>query len=165
MSDAIFVAPWPWWIAGPALGLVVTLVAWIGGKALGVSTAYGAVCALGSRAPFFRAREYQERWRLAFVIGLPLGGFVAVALARGWSVTTGFGELDVLTRDSLGLKTALLFVGGGLIGAGARWAGGCPSGHSIVGIAQGAVSSLVATIGFMVGGFVVFTVLTHLLGG
>lgn len=79
MSDAIFVAPWPWWIAGPALGLVVTLVAWIGGKALGVSTAYGAVCALGSRAPFFRAREYQERWRLAFVIGLPLGGFVAVA--------------------------------------------------------------------------------------
>ena len=165
MYDAIFVVPWPWWIAGPALGLVVTLVAWIGGKALGVSTAYGAVCALGSRAPFFRAREYQERWRLAFVIGLPLGGFVAVALARGFSVTTSFGGLDVLTGNSVGLKAALLFVGGGLIGAGARWAGGCPSGHSIVGIAQGAVSSLVATIGFMVGGFVVFAVLTRLLGG
>lgn len=165
MYDAIFVTPWPWWIAGPALGLVVTLVAWIGGKALGVSTAYGAVCALGSRAAFFRAREYHERWRLAFVIGLPLGGLVAVALARGFSVTTGFGELDVLTHDSLGMKAALLFVGGGLVGAGARWAGGCPSGHSIVGIAQGAVSSLVATIGFMVGGFVVFTMLTRLLGG
>ena len=165
MYDAIFVAPWPWWVAGPALGIVVTLVAWIGGKALGVSTAYGAVCALGSRAPFFRAREYQEHWRLAFVIGLPLGGFVAVALARGFSVTTSFGGLDVLTGNSIGLKAVLLFVGGGLIGAGARWAGGCPSGHSIVGIAQGAVSSLVATIGFMVGGFVVFAVLTRLLGG
>jgi hypothetical protein len=165
MYNALFVAPWPWWIAGPALGLVVTLVAWIGGKALGVSTAYGAVCALGSRASFFGAREYQERWRLAFVVGLPLGGLVAVALARGWSVTTGFGELDVLTHDSLGAKAALLFVGGGLIGAGARWAGGCPSGHSIVGIAQGAVSSLVATIGFMVGGFVVFNVLFRVFGG
>ena len=165
MYDAIFVAPWPWWVAGPALGLVVTLVAWIGGKALGVSTAYGAVCALGSRARFFRAREYQEPWRLAFVIGLPVGGFVAVALAHRFSVTSGFGELDVLTGNSVGLKATLLFVGGGLIGAGARWAGGCPSGHSIVGIAQGAISSLVATVGFMVGGFVVFAVLTRLLGG
>ena len=165
MYDAIFVASWPWWIAGPALGLVVTLVAWLGGKALGVSTAYGAVCALGSRAPFFRTREYQERWRLAFVIGLPLGGLVAVALGGHWRLTTGFGALDELTRDSLGMKTALLFVGGGLIGAGARWAGGCPSGHSIVGIAQGAVSSIVATLGFMVGGFVIFNVLVRVLGG
>src|SRR6185503_1945355 len=103
--------------------------------------------------------------RLAFVIGLPIGGFVAVALTGGWDITTAFGGLDVLTHNSLGMKVALLFVGGGLIGAGARWAGGCPSGHSIVGIALGAVSSLVATIGFMVGGFVMFTLLTRLLGG
>jgi uncharacterized membrane protein YedE/YeeE len=165
MYDTIFVAPWPWWIAGPALGIIVTLLAWIGGKALGVSTAYGAVCALGSRASFFAAREYREPWRLAFVVGLPLGGVLAAALAGGWTFTTAFGQLDGLTRDAFGVKAALLLVGGGLVGAGARWAGGCPSGHSIVGIAQGAVSSLVATIGFMVGGFVVFNVLYRAFGG
>ena len=164
MYDAIFVTPWPWWIAGPALGLIVTLLAWIGGKALGVSTAYGSACALGSRASFFRAREYGEAWRLPFVVGLPLGGLVAGMLAGGWSATAAFGQLDALTHDSLTVKAGLLLVGGGVIGAGARWAGGCPSGHSIVGIAQGAVSSLVATIGFMAGGFVVFNVLYRVFG-
>jgi uncharacterized membrane protein YedE/YeeE len=163
MYDTIFVARWPWWVAGPALGLVVTVVAWVAGKALGVSTGYGSVCALGSRAAFFRAREYGERWRLAFVAGLPLGG-AAAALLGGAAPTLGYGHLDVLT-GSLAGTAGVLFAGGILVGAGARWANGCPSGHSIVGIAQGAVSSVVATVGFMLGGVVVFHVLWALAGG
>jgi uncharacterized protein len=165
MHDALFVTSWPWWAAGPAIGIVVTLLAWLGGKALGVSTAYGSACALGSRASFFRAREYQEPWRLAFVIGLPLGGLIASVLAGSFSPTSAFGQLDVLTGGSAAAKAALLFGGGILVGAGSRWAGGCPSGHSIVGIAQGAFSSLVATVGFMVGGLVVFNVLIAVFGG
>jgi hypothetical protein len=165
MYETVFVARWPWWVAGPAIGLIVTLLAWVSGKALGVSTGYGTVCALGSRAAFFRAREYGERWRLAFVAGLPLGGVVAALLAGALTPTLAYGHLDVLTGGSLAGKTAVLFAGGLLVGAGARWANGCPSGHSIVGIAQGAVSSLVATVGFMVGGVVVFNVLWALAGG
>ncbi len=61
MYEAVFVTPWPWWIAGPAIGLIVTLLAWLLGKPLGVSTGYGVVCAMGSRLPFFRTREYGER--------------------------------------------------------------------------------------------------------
>lgn len=49
MYDTVFVARWPWWVAGPAIGLVVTLFAWLLGKSLGVSTGYGVACAMGSR--------------------------------------------------------------------------------------------------------------------
>jgi hypothetical protein len=163
--EVIFVAAWPWWIAGPAIGLVVVLLAWITGKSLGVSTGYGVACAMGSRLAFFRAREYGEGWRLAFVVGLPLGGLVAAWLGGRLAPTLAFGLLDGLTGSSLAAKALLLFVGGGLVGAGARWAGGCPSGHTIVGLAQGARSSLVATLGFMLAGFAVFNALYLALGG
>jgi uncharacterized membrane protein YedE/YeeE len=165
MPDAIAPSTWPWWVAGPAIGLVVTLLAWVTGKALGVSTGYGTLCAVGSRLAFFRAREFGETWRLWFIAGLPLGGLVASLATGDFSPGLGFGTLDVLTRDSLAAKAGLLLGGGTLVGAGARWAGGCPSGHSIVGIAQGAASSVIATIGFMVGGVIVFNLLATILGG
>jgi hypothetical protein len=165
MYDAIFVTAWPWWVAGPAIGLVVSLFAWVTGKGLGVSTGYGSVCAMTSPLPFFAARPFQERWRLWFIVGLPLGGVTAALLAGTLSPTLAYGQLDALTHGSFAAKAGLLAGGGVLIGAGARWAGGCPSGHSIVGIAQGAVSSLVATIGFMVGGVVVSNLLRAVLGG
>lgn len=165
MYDALFVTPWPWWVAGPAIGLVVTSLAWLLGKPLGVSTGYGVACALGSRLAFFRTKEYGERWRLAFIVGLPLGGLIAGGLAGQLSPTLAFGQLDGLTHGSIAAKALLLLGGGVLVGAGARWAGGCPSGHTIVGIAQGAGSSIVATLGFMIAGFAVFNALYLALGG
>ncbi len=165
MYDAIFVSAWPWWVAGPVLGLVVILTAWLGGKGLGVSTAYGSVCATASRLSFFRQRQFHEWWRVWFVAGLPLGGLAAAALGGWFAPGLHYGSLDALTGGSLAAKAGLLSVGGILVGAGARWAGGCPSGHSMVGIAQGSIASLVATVGFMVGGVVVFNLLVAALGG
>ena len=165
MYQMTFVTAWPWWVAGSALGLVVVVMAWMAGKALGVSTGYGSVCAVGSRLSFFGAKEYHETWRLWFILGLPIGGLLAGLLGGGFALTWAYGELDALVSGSLAAKAGLLFAGGLLVGSGARWAGGCPSGHSIVGIAQGAVSSLVATVGFMLGGIVVFNLLVALLGG
>lgn len=164
MYDAIFITQWPWWAAGPAIGLVVISLAWITGKPLGVSTGYGSIWALTSRLAFFQQPEYGGHWRIAFILGLPIGGLVATTLASTFTPTMAYGALDALTHGSLVFKGAVLFSGGLLIGAGARWAGGCPSGHSIVGIAQGAVSSVVATVGFMVSGVVVYNVLVALLG-
>lgn len=164
MYQAILVAGWPWWVAGPAIGVVVILLAWVGGRALGVSTGYGSVCAVASHLPFFAAKEFHERWRVWFIAGLPIGGLVAAMLVGGFAPSLAYGQLDTLTGGSLPAKAGLLFVGGLLIGAGARWAGGCPSGHSIVGMAQGARSSLVATLGFMVGGVLLFNLLYALFG-
>jgi len=165
MYETLFVRPWPWWVAGPAIGAVVAALAWVTGKALGVSTAYGSACALTSRLPFFKAREYGDRWRLAFAAGIPLGGVLAMVSGSGWAPTLAFGQLDVMTQGSLALKGSMLLVGGVFIGAGARWAGGCPSGHTIVGIALGGLSSVVATVGFMLGGFAVYNLLYAMLGG
>jgi uncharacterized membrane protein YedE/YeeE len=165
MYEAAFVTPWPWWVAGQAIGVIVTLLAWLMGKPLGVSAGYGVVCALGSRLSFFRAKEYGERWRLAFILGLPVGGAAAAWLGGQLTPTLAFGQLDALTHGSVAAKVVLLFGGGLLIGAGARWAGGCPSGHTIVGIAQGARASVIATLGFMIAGFAVFNLLYAVLGG
>jgi uncharacterized protein len=165
MYHSIFVGPWPWWVAGPVLGFVVILTAWLGGKGLGVSTAYGSVCAATSRLSFFRHRQFHESWRVWFVAGLPLGGLAAAALGGRFAPSLAYGSLDALTGGSLAMKAGLLFVGGGLIGSGARWAGGCPSGHSIVGIAQGSIASVVATVGFMIAGVGVFNLLVAVLGG
>ena len=163
--EAVFGRPWPWWAAGPAIGMVVTLLAWVTGKALGVSTGYGSACAIASHLSFFRAKEYGERWRLWFVLGLPLGGLLAALLAGTLAPSPAFGRLEAFTGGSIVAQAALLFGGGLLIGGGARWAGGCPSGHSIVGISQGAASSVVATIGFMLGGFATYNLLRILMAG
>src|SRR2546428_5405890 len=112
MYDAIFVTPWPWWVAGPALGLVVFLTAWLGGKGLGVSTAYGSVCALTSRLPFFAAKQYREAWRLWFVLGLPIGGALAFLLGGRFAPGWAYGGLDGLVARPLPAKAGPPLLGG-----------------------------------------------------
>lgn len=156
---------WPFWLGGLVLGGLVTLFAWVAGKGFGVSSGYGTLCSLVSSSSFFRRKPFNERWRLWFVLGLPVGGFVAA-----WSVGRLQWRNDIGTFESVfgpnpWLRGALLLVGGFLVGWGARAAGGCTSGHSILGIAQGSRASLVATIGFMAAGALVANLLFGLWGG
>jgi uncharacterized membrane protein YedE/YeeE len=158
MYDALFVRPWPFWVAGLAIGAFVPLLAWLTGKALGISSSYVELCNVAKPAG-------AERWKLWFALGLPLGGLASFALGGDWHVTT---RVDAMA-STLGVagiaQLGLLALGGALIGYGARTAGGCTSGHSIVGIALGAKSSIVATIGFMVGGFSATWAAIALVGG
>ena len=148
MHDALFVRPWPFWVAGLAIGAFVPLFAWLTGKALGISSSYAEVCNLARPAG-------AERWKLWFALGLPLGGLAAAALGGEWHATTQLAGMASRLGVSGAAQLGLLSIGGVLIGYGARTAGGCTSGHSILGVALGARSSIVATIGFMVGGFAV----------
>ena len=150
---------WPFWFAGLAIGAFVPLFAWATGKALGISGGYAEFCAIDEP-------KRAERWKLWFVVGLPLGGLASTLLDGGgfsWGHYStspawlyGWSELAGL---------AALAIGGFLIGYGSRTAGGCTSGHSIVGIAIGARSSMIATIGFMLGGFAMTWLLVLLFGG
>ena len=90
-----------------------------------------------------------QSWRLRFLGGIVLGGLLAALAAGTWS--PGF-DAGLLRTAPGWLQAPLLLVGGGLLGYGARLAGGCTSGHGIVGMAQLARSSLVATGLFMVAG-------------
>lgn len=173
--------PWHWSVAGVLIGLTVPLLYLVGNKPFGISSSFRHICAacLPARVDFFNYNWRKESWNLFFVAGIALGGFVAVTfLANPEPVkiatatqeqlsalgVKSFGELeptDIFSFQSLLTLRGFIFmvVGGFLVGFGTRYAGGCTSGHSITGLSNFQLSSLIATICFMVGGFIA----THLL--
>jgi uncharacterized protein len=156
---AVFVAPWPFWAAGAALGAFVLLFFGATGKALGVSTGYYDACGALTEP------ETRRSWRLPFLVGMVGGGLVAVLLGGGFTPTASMGMFDTLVTASLPAKAAILTGGGVLLGFGARLAGGCTSGHGIVGMALMARSSVTATLVFMVTGVGVTHLMLRVVGG
>jgi uncharacterized membrane protein YedE/YeeE len=168
--------PWPWWVAGPMIGLVVAALLVIGNKPFGVSSNFRHICAaIAPRALDYFRYDWRHRggWNLAFVIGMVVGGWVggrllaspAVAIAP--DVKAALASLGVMDFSGLAPRevfnwSALLtprglvcIVGGGfLVGFGTAYAGGCTSGHAITGLASLEWRSLVAVIGFFGGGLV-----------
>jgi uncharacterized membrane protein YedE/YeeE len=183
---SFFSEPWPWYIGGPLIGLVVPVVYLYAGRKWGLSSTLRDVCAATLPAGLdylhYAWRE-QGGWRLAMVGGLLAGGAVAsllgspdVAISSATIADlaalgiTDFGGLvphEIFSWSGLTtLPGLVLIVGGGfLVGFGARWAGGCTSGHSISGLATLRPSSLIATVGFFVGGLVSTHILLPLLMG
>ena len=169
--------PWPWYVAGPLIGLFVPGLLLVGNKLFGVSANFRHACAvvLPGRVEFFR---YDWRraggWNLAFAAGILLGGAIAGAFLAGdgnahigaaaretmaglgISDTSGLLPRQVFTWSALASWQGLvLLVGGGLlVGFGTAYAGGCTSGHAITGLADLQLPSLVAVIGFFAGGLV-----------
>jgi uncharacterized membrane protein YfcA len=154
----IFVERWPFWVGGLAIAAFVVLMLLVAGKPLGVSTGFTDLCAARTEP------SARKSWRLPFLAGISLGGLVAAMLGGGLGADGVSYLVEGVTRSPV--STALLFTGGGLlIGFGTRLAGGCTSGHGIVGMAQLARSSVVSTVSFMATGFVVANVLSRILGG
>jgi uncharacterized membrane protein YedE/YeeE len=152
MPDSIL-HPWPWYVSGPLIGLAVPLMVLLGGKNLGISSSFRHLCAAllpKSRLPYLRGQSgYRWRdhaWNLFFAAGLILGAFLA-------SHFLSRGALPVLPPSIHTVAGALRLFGGGiLIGFGTRWAAGCTSGHSIMGLSNLQKASLVATLAFFAGG-------------
>ena len=169
--------PWPWYVAGPVIGLMVPALLILGNKTLGVSSSLRHICAacFPANISFFRYNWKKETWNLLFVAGILIGGWIASAfLSSGEAISInpklvnelkGYGlndpgklvPLELFNWQTLfTLKGFLLIVVGGfMVGFGTRYAGGCTSGHSIMGMANLQWPSLVATLCFMLGGFIV----------
>ncbi len=156
--------PWEWWQGGILIGLTVPLLFLFSGKAFGISTSLqqiGAVCSPRSKWDYFSKHDRAgNAWTLVFAVGMALGGFIATR----WLMNE---PMEFLPPEFKSVGGAIrLLLGGVLVGFGARYAGGCTSGHSITGIANLNWPSLVATIFFFVGGLAVTWGLgTYLLGG
>lgn len=168
--------PWPWYVAGPLIGLMVPLLLLIGNKSLGISSSLRHVCAmcLPASIPFFSYDWKKELWNIFFVGGIALGGLLVMlffmnpypinlnpALVKelqGYGIQQQVSLLpaEIFSWASLLSIKGLFFMvfGGFLVGFGTRYAGGCTSGHAIMGISNLQWPSLVATICFMVGGFI-----------
>lgn len=169
--------PWPWYIAGPLIGLTVPILLILGNKSFGISSSLRHVCAacMPGKIPFFQYDWKKEVWNLFFVAGIFVGGIVSMQLlSNGEPIVvnpalqselatygiTDFSQLvpqDLYNWQNLFSVQGfiMLVVGGLLVGFGTRYAGGCTSGHSIMGLANLQWPSLVATIAFMIGGFLV----------
>lgn len=173
--------PWPWYVAGPLIGLTVPLLLLLGNKPFGISSTLRHVCAacIPGNISFFKYNWRAERWNLYFVLGIFLGGVLSATLlvnpnpvainpqtvlhlqALGIQDFSGLGPAEIFSWSSLTSIRGLIFtvVGGLLVGFGTRYASGCTSGHSIFGLATLQWPSLVATLAFMAGGFLC----THLI--
>ena len=167
--------PWPWYVAGPLIGLFVPVLLLAGNRLFGVSANLRHLCAALAprRIEYFRyAWRAEGGWNLAFLAGITAGGFVAVyglgmpdvaispetraALqALGVQDFSGLVPRDIIGWSSLlSLKGFLVIAGGGfLVGFGTAYAGGCTSGHAIAGLADLQLPSLIAVVGFFAGGF------------
>lgn len=140
MSHALFPQGWQHYLAGGLLiGFGVSLLFVLTGLVGGMSTVYSSTWSFVSRAPFFRQpRLLNSRgWRLAYAAGLVIGAFI-------WWQTLG-----PATRVAVALPPAQLFIGGVLVGYGARLGRGCTSGHGICGLASLGLPSLLAVLTFM----------------
>lgn len=168
--------PWPWYVAGPMVGLTVPVLLIIGNKSFGISSSLRHVCAacFPANIPFFKYDWKKEIWNLFFVVGIFFGGMIAVNLLANPEplqistklsaelVRYGITDYSGLVPKQLFSWPALLTIkglvmivfGGFLVGFGTRYAGGCTSGHAIMGLSTLQWPSLVATCCFMVGGFV-----------
>lgn len=174
--------PWPWYVAGPIIALVMFALLYFD-KTFGFSSNLRTMCSAagaGTVSEFFRFDWKNQKWNLAFLVGAIIGGFISFQLLMdhqevGLSTDTitnlnglGFSSPggEYLPAEIFGPQAIqsvggilILLVGGLLVGFGARYAGGCTSGHAISGLSNLQVPSLIAVIGFFIGGLV----MTHLI--
>lgn len=165
---------WPWYVSGPLIAMVMFLLLWAGGE-FGVSSTLRSLCSIsgaGRKVSFFNFNWKSQIWNLVFVMGAVIGGFIAATFLpnpEGVQISSAtiadMRELGIsfdgkivpaefFAWDSLfTLKGFLVLVMGGfLVGFGSRWAGGCTSGHAISGLSNLQLPSLIAVVGFFIGG-------------
>ncbi len=169
--------PWPWYVGGPLIGLMVPALLLLDNRTFGISSSFQHICAavVPGKSTYF-AYDWKQtgKWNLALALGTLLGGVIAgtlladpepIAISEatradlaglGLTDFNGLAPVEVFSWANLGSPIGLItMVGGGfLVGFGARYAGGCTSGHAIFGLSDFQLPSLIAVVGFFAGGLV-----------
>lgn len=169
LIDKIIYEPWPWWVGGPLIGLFVIALLLIEGKQLGISSSFQYLCAKAFpfKLDYLRNNVSANFWQFMFVIGLVVGGLITLSVIGDQNVAISQETQNTLHKIGLtdlsgfvpvelynfSFRSVAILLGGGLLlGFGARYANGCTAGHAIMGCAQLAPSSLIATSCFFLGG-------------
>ena len=172
-----FTQPWAWYISGPLIAIIMFLMFYLG-KSLSISSSLENICSVagvGKFVDYFKFDWRQNNWNFAFVLGLIFGGFLASQYLMPETTIElnsktiedlkklGFKDIGktYLPQEIFSIKSIfsikgflILLIGGLLVGFGARYAGGCTSGHAIVGLSMLQLPSLISVIGFFIGGLI-----------
>jgi uncharacterized membrane protein YedE/YeeE len=175
MIDFI-IQPWPWWFSGIIISIIMFFLIYFG-ESFGFSSNLRTICAalgLGKTNNYFDFNWRLKLWNIVFLIGAIIGGYIGgnlltkgepvkiseatiVDLAKyGFAEPTSIQPPELFSWNALfTLKGFLIMALGGLmVGFGARYAGGCTSGHAISGLSDLQWPSFIAVVGFFVGGLI-----------
>jgi uncharacterized membrane protein YedE/YeeE len=169
--------PWTWYVAGPMIAIVLLLLNYFG-RELGVSSNLETFCTIGGAgkvSDYFKKDWKKQIWSLLFVAGIMIGGFISFhylmptqEIAIHPEVVSELAALgfenagqsylpsEIFSIENIfSLKGFAILIGAGfMVGFGARYAGGCTSGHAITGLSSLQLPSLLAVIGFFIGGLI-----------
>lgn len=175
------IQPWPWYVSGAVIAFILAFLLF-SGKFFGVSSNLRTICSAcgaGKKVKFFDFNWRSQVWNLLFLVGAIIGGFISaeyLASDEGVNISKatiqdlrelnisapdGLQPEEIYTMEGLDLRIFLvLLIGGFMVGFGSRYAGGCTSGHAISGLSELQVPSLIAVVGFFIGGlFTTFVLL------
>ncbi|WP_299336110.1 YeeE/YedE thiosulfate transporter family protein [uncultured Psychroserpens sp.] len=180
--------PWPWFVSGPLIAIIMFILIYFG-KTFGMSSNLRTLCTIGGagkKAKFFDFDWRTQLWNLTVVLGAVIGGFIA-HFYLSTPTNIDLNPETITTLSTLGFENAgqsllppelfdwnavfslkgmtILIVGGFLVGFGTRYAGGCTSGHAITGLSSLQLPSLVAVVGFFIGGLIMIHLLFPLIFG
>lgn len=178
--------PWAWYVAGPVISFIMFLLFYFGER-FGVSSNLETFCSIGGAGKYvdyFKIDWKQNKWNLIFVAGAIVGGFISSywlspsdIVALNPQTVQNLADIGITNAGSsylpdeiFSIDTMLsikgffvLLIAGILVGFGSRWAGGCTSGHAIVGLSNLEIPSLISVIGFFIGGLVMTWVILPLI--
>ena len=167
-------ALWSPYVAGAGIGVLSCLAFLLSDRPIGCSTAFVKARGLIGKAMnpvSFKNKEYyweiipQVDWAFMIIPGIVIGAFISAFISGQfhvfwvpslWSATFGYNPL---------LRIVVAIAGGILLGFGARWAGGCTSGHGINGSIQLSLASIITACCFFAGGIATALVLFRVIGG
>ena len=172
--DFIF-QPWPWYVSGLLIAFILLLFFYFG-KNFGVSSNLETLCTLAGAdkvSDYFKIDIKQKKWSLVFLVGLVIGGYIGRSVLS-YTPAIDLNPETISDLQQLGFEykaesymppelfslesmlsvkgLMLLLIAGFFIGFGTRYADGCTSGHAITGLSSLQLPSLLAVIGFFIGG-------------
>ncbi len=177
--------PWPWYTSGIVIAFIMVMLLFFG-KSFGFSANLRTICSAcgaGKSVKFFDFDWRSQTWNLLFLVGAVIGGFISAELLTSnepvqisQATIQDLQQLGISSPDGIqpeeifSLSAAftlkgflILLLGGFSIGFGARYAGGCTSGHAISGLSNLQLPSLIAVVGFFIGGLITTYILLPLI--
>lgn len=162
---------WSAYIVGICIGILSWLSFLISGKPIATSTTFARAGGMieeiitgeeTKRRSYYKKIKLKINWQLMLVVGVVLGSFLSAIISGDFQVGVWVPSLwESAFGDSALLRVLVAVAGGIILGFGARFAGGCTSGHGISGTMQLAVSSWISAIFFFVGGIITAHIMYH----